>query len=328
MAGVRSMNTAITMQSHTENYLEERRRLGYRLRSQGTALRSFTRFIDSLSLEGPLTVETMAAWARRAKTHGDNPATWARRLQLLCPFARYLQQFDPLTEVPDSTTFGYRTQRLAPHIYSEQEMVDLLAAACRLDPDLRGATYEGLFGLLASTGLRVSEAVHLMDADVELKSGLLTVRQTKFAKSRQVPLHPSTVEALRRYRGLRNRHVAVTDEMMFFVGSRGRRRGCALGLRQVNRVFQRLRDQMGWVNRGAHTAPRIHDLRHTFVVRRVLLWHAQGVDVDQAMLALSTYIGHAKVTDTYWYLTGVPELMALVAGQFESLMPASEVHHA
>ena len=101
-----------------------------------------------------------------------------------------------------------------------------------------------------------------MDADVELKSGLLTVRQTKFAKSRQVPLHPSTVEALRRYRGLRNRHVAVTDEMTFFVGSRGRRRGCALGLRQVNRVFQRLRDQMGWVNRGAHAAPRIHDLRY------------------------------------------------------------------
>lgn len=108
------MNTAITMQSHAENYLEERRRLGYRLRSQGNALRSFVRYIDSLSLEGPLTVEIMAAWARRAKTHGDNPATWARRLQLLCPFARYLQQFDPRTEVPDSTTFGYRTQRLAP----------------------------------------------------------------------------------------------------------------------------------------------------------------------------------------------------------------------
>jgi len=323
MAGVRSMNTAITMQLHAENYLKERRQLGYRLRSQGNALRSFARYIDSLCLEGPLTVEIMVAWARRAKTHGDNPATWARRLKLLGPFARYLQQFDPLTEVPDSTTFGHPTQRLAPHIYSEQEMVDLLAAARHLEPDLRGATYEGLFGLLASTGLRVSEAVHLMDADVELRSGLLTVRQTKFAKSRQVPLHPSTVEALRRYRGLRNRHVAVTDEMTFFVGSRGRRRGCALGLRPVRRVFQRLRDQMGWGNRGAHAAPRIHDLRHTFVVRCVLLWHAQGVDVDQAMLALSTYVGHAKVTDTYWYLTGVPELMALAAGQFESLMPAS-----
>jgi len=322
------MNAPLTMQAHAENYLSERRRLGYQLRSPGHALRSFARYIDALGLEGPLTVEVMAAWARRAKTHGDNPATRARRLKLLRPFARYLQQFDPRTEVPDNTPFGRVGQRLAPHIYSEQEIVDLLAAARRLGPDLRGATYETLFGLLASTGLRVSEAVHLMDADVELKSGLLTVRQTKFAKSRQVPLHPSAVEALRRYGGLRNLHVTVTDETPFFVGTRGRHRGCALGLRQVNRVFQSLRSQLGWVNRGAHAAPRIHDLRHAFIVRRVMLWHAQGVDIDQAMLALSTYVGHAKVTDTYWYLTGVPELMALAAGKFESLKPDSEVNHA
>ncbi len=323
------MNIVITMQSHAENYLDERRRLGYRLRSPTYALRSFARYVDGLGLEGPLTVEVMAAWARRAKTHGDNPATWARRLKLLRPFARYLQQFDPRTEVPDNTPFGRVGQRLAPHIYSEQEIVDLLAAARRLGPVLRGATYEALFGLLAATGLRVSEAVHLTDADVELKSGLLTVRQTKFAKSRQVPLHPSAVEALRRYGGLRNLHVTVTDETPFFVGTRGRHRGCALGLRQVNRVFQSLRSQLGWVNRGAHADPRIHDLRHAFIVRRVMLWHAQGVDIDQAMLSLSTYVGHAKVTDTYWYLTGVPELMALAAGQFESLMPVKEeVNHA
>jgi len=322
------MNIVITMQSHAENYLSERRRLGYRLRSPAYALRSFARYIDNLGLEGPLTVEIMAAWARRAKTHGDNSATRARRLKLLRPFARWLQQFDPRTEVPDNTPFGRVGQRLTPHIYSEQEIVDLLAAARRLGPVLRGATYETLFGLLASTGLRVSEAVHLMDADVELKTGLLTVRQTKFAKSRQVPLHPSAVEALRRYGGLRNLHVTVTDETPFFVGTRGRRRGCALGLRQVNRVFQSLRSQLGWVNRGAHADPRIHDLRHAFIVRRVMLWHAQGVDIDQAMLALSTYVGHAKVTDTYWYLTGVPELMALAASRFESPIAVSEVRHA
>ena len=322
------MNAPLTMQAHAENYLSERRRLGYHLRSPGHALQSFAHYIDGLGLEGALTVEVMAAWARRAKTHGDNPATRARRLKLLRPFARYLQQFDPRTEVPDDTVFGRIGQRLAPHIYTEQEIVDLLAAARRVEPDLRGATYETLFGLLASTGLRVSEAVHLMDRDADLKSGILTVRETKFAKSRHVPLHPSTVEALGRYRALRNRHVSVTEETPFFVGSRGRRRGSALGLRQVHRVFQRLRELLVWVNRGAHAAPRIHDLRHTFVVRRVLLWHAQGVDIDQAMLALSTYIGHAKVTDTYWYLTGVPELMALAAQRFDSPMVVSEVHHA
>ena len=268
------MNTSVTMQSHAENYLEEHRRLGYGSRTTGYALRSFARYVDGLDLEGPLTIEVMAAWARRAKTNDDNPATWARRLKLLRPFARYLQQFDPRTEVPDDTVFGRVGQRLAPHIYTEQEIVDLLAAARRLGPDLRGATYEALFGLLAATGLRVSEAVHLMDADVDLKSGLLTIRQTKFAKSRQVPLHPSTVEALRGYCGLRNCHVVVTEETPFFVSSRGQRLGCALSLRQARRVFKGLRDQLGWVNRGAHAAPRIHDLRHTFVVRRVLLWHA------------------------------------------------------
>ena len=178
------------------------------------------------------------------------------------------------------------------------------------------------------TGIRISEAVHLMDADVDLKLGLLTIRQTKFAKSRQVPLHPSAMEALRHYRGLRNLSIAVTEETPFFVSTRGRRRGCALNLRQVRRVFNCLRNQLGWVNRGAHANPRIHDLRHTFVVRRLLLWHAQGVDIDQAMLSLSTYVGHAMVTNTYWYLTGAPELMALAAGQIESLMPDSEVHHA
>ena len=322
------MNAAITFQSHAENYLDERRRLGYRLRTPGNALRSFARYVDALGHEGPLTVEIMVAWARRAKTNSDIPATWARRLKLLRPFARYLQQFDPHTEVPDDTLFGGVGQRLAPHIYNEQEILDLLAAAHRLDPPLRGVTYETLFGLLAATGLRVSEAVHLTDADVDLNSALLSVRQTKFAKSRQVPLHSSTVEALRRYRRLRNRQITVTRETPFFAGTRGRRIGCALSLRQVRRVFQRLRDHLGWVNRGAHAAPRIHDLRHTFVVRRLLLWHAQDVDLDQAMLSLSTYVGHASVKDTYWYLTGVPELMALAAGKFQSLMAVQEGHHA
>jgi integrase len=256
------MNASVTMQSRAEDYLAERRRFGYGSRTTGYALRSFARYVDSLDLTGPLSVEVMAAWARRANTNGDNRTTWARRLKKRRPFARWLQQFDPRTEVPDATVFGRVGQRLAPHLYTEQEIVDLLAAARRLDPDLRGATYEALFGLLAATGPRVSEAVHLMDADVDLKSGLLTVRQTKFAKSRQVLLHPSTVEALRQYRGLRDLQIAVTEETPFFVGTRGRRRGYALNLRQVHRVFQNLREQLGWVNRGAHAAPRIHDLRH------------------------------------------------------------------
>jgi len=201
--------TLTTMQLHADNYLSERRRLGFSLRSTGYAVKSFARHIDDLGHQGPLTVEVMADWARRDKGNSDKPATWARRLAKIRMFAQYLRQFEPNTEVPDDTTFGRFGQRMAPHIYSDQEIVDLLAAARRLGPaqGLRGATYETLFGLIASTGLRVSEAVHLLDADVDLKSGILTIRRTKFAKSRQVPMHTSTVDALRRYHALRNLHV-------------------------------------------------------------------------------------------------------------------------
>ena len=324
------MNAPITMQTHAENYLNERRRLGFGLRNPGYAVISFARYIDALNSQEPLTVEIMADWARQDKGNSGKPSTWARRLKNLRSFCRYLQQFEPRTEVPDDSIFGRIGQRLAPHIYSEQEIIDLLAAAHNMGstiPGLRGATYETLFGLIASTGLRVSEAVHLLDTDVDLKSGMLTIRQTKFAKSRQVPMHPSTIEALRLYRSQRNSYIEVSDETPFFVGTRGRLLGHELSLRQVHRVFIGLRDHLGWLNRGAHSGPRIHDLRHTFVVRRVMLWHAQGVDIEPQMLALSTYVGHAMVTNTYWYLTGVPELMAVAAAKFEAFTQVPEVCH-
>jgi integrase len=313
------MNAHISLQARVSDYLAERRRLGFELGTMGLALASFARYVASVHHRGALTVDLMAEWARHDKWNRDNPQTWARRLKLLRPFARYLRQFDPRTEVPDESVFGPVPGRLAPHIYREEEIVDLLAAARELRPHdgLRPATFETLFGLIASTGLRVSEALDLLDADLDLKCAMLTVRQTKFAKSRQLQLHSSTVEALDRYRHLRIRQVRTTTEMTFFVGTRGQLLGQPLGDRQVHRVFNELRDKLGWVNRGAHDGPRIHDLRHSFAVRRVMLWHAQDIDVDQAMLSLSTYLGHAKVSNTYWYLTAVPELMALAGGKFE-----------
>lgn len=256
------MSARLSMQTRVRHFLAERRRLGFELTKTGLALRSFARYIDALGYHGPLTVEIMADWARRDKHNSTTPITWARRLKLLRPFARYLQQFEPRTEVPDESIFGPVDQRLAPHIYSEQEIVDLLRAARQLRPDLRGAGYEALFGLLAATGLRLSEALHLCDGDVDLKTGMLTVRLTKFAKSRQVPLHPSTIQALSRYRGLRNRYVERNPEGPFFVGTRGTRLGQRLQITNVDLIFAGLRKQLGWVNRGAHHAPRVHDLRH------------------------------------------------------------------
>lgn len=313
------MSPRISLQTRIDDYLAERRRLGFQLRSRDSLLASFARFVADQHHQGPLTVELMADWVRQGKGGQGTPATWAVRLARLRHFARYLRQFEPETEVPDELIFGPEPGRVAPHIYREEEIVELLEAARKLGPkgSLRPATFETLFGLMASTGLRVSEAIHLRDADVDLKRGMLTIRQTKFAKSRLLPVHPSTVAALARYRRQRVRHIPTTEGMPFLIGNRGKRLGKPLGERQVHRVFNTLRDSLGWANRGAHAAPRLHDLRHTFAVRRLMLWHADGTEVDQMMLALSTYLGHAEIFYTYWYLTAVPELMALAGGKFE-----------
>lgn len=318
----------VSLQTRIAQYSDERRRLGFSGRSEVYELRGFAKHVRSVGHRGPLTVEVMAQWAK-CDSHGSNdPLTWARRLKKLRTFLRWLQQFEPRTEVPDDSIFGCMPERLAPHIYSEQEIIDLLAAARRLGPvnGLRAHVYETLFGLIASTGMRISEALSLRNEDVNFKYGLLTIHQTKFGKSRQVPLHPSTVAALSRYLWIRNlAGDFAQDEAPLFIGTRGRRLGLPMDSRQVHRVFIALRTQLGWCNRGAHHAPRIHDLRHTFVVHRIMLWQAQGIDIDQAMLSLSTYVGHAMVTNTYWYLTAVPELMALAGQRFESYIDQVEM---
>lgn len=313
------MSAGVSLQARIEQYLVERRRVGFELRSMARGLACFAKHVDAVGHRGPLTVDLMAAWARQAKVNAFDRAASARRLKMLRPFTRWLRQFEPATEVPDEAVFGQIPGRTTPHICRESEIVELLAAARKLGPDggLRPAVMETLFGLIASTGLRISEALRLLDADVDLHASVMTIRHSKFGKSRLVPLHASAIEVLARYRVLRARYVPSTPELPFFVGSRGHWLGQPVGPRQVDRVFDQLRRQLGWVNRGNHGGPRVHDLRHSFAVRRLALWHAHGEDVGQQMLALSTYLGHVKVSSTYWYLTGVPELMALLGKRFE-----------
>lgn len=310
--------------SRVQQFLDERRRLGFKLQAAFRMLPAFERFVASANHTGPLTIDLMVQWASQVHDRHmvDGQAdrgTVARRLVVLRPFMRWLQQFEPATEVPDDSSVGALPGRVAPHIYCEAEMVALLEAARQLGPSdgLRAATYTTLFGLLASTGLRISEALNLNDVDVDLDGALLTIRQTKFGKSRQVLLHPSAIGPLATYRALRRQHVRSSLNTTFFVSSRGVRLGAPLGDRQAHRMFEQLRRQLGWVDRGGHGQPRIHDIRHSFAVRRLILWHEQGVDLDQRMLALSTYMGHVKISNTYWYLSGVQELMALVGAKFE-----------
>lgn len=261
------MSARTSLQARVELYLVERSRLGFCGRDDACTLRSFARHVQASGHRGPLTVEVMAEWARCDRRGSSEPHTWARRLKKLRSFMRWLQQFESRTEVPDNAIFGRLPERQTPHIYSEQEIVDLLAAARRLGPapGLRGMVFETLFGLLASTGLRIGEALALRNLDVDLKAGMLSIHQTKFGKSRHVPMHPSTLDALRRYRWMRDLcGEPVAPDGAFFVGTRGRRRGLPLGDRQVHRVFGELRTELGWHNRGTHHATRIHDLRQTF----------------------------------------------------------------
>jgi len=250
------MSTHMGLQARVDDYLAERHRLGFQLISLDTLLADFATFVADRHHHGPLTVDLMVDWARKGKGGLGTRETWYRRMAVLRRFIRYLQQFEPQTEMPEASIFGPEPGRVAPHIYREEEIVELMAAARQIGPrgSLRPATFDTLFGLMASTGLRISEAIHLRDADVDLRRGMLIVRQTKFAKSRQLPLHPSTVEALARYWRQRKRYVPTTVDPPFFIGSRGRRLGQPLGERQIHRVFNSLRDRLDWVNRGAHAA--------------------------------------------------------------------------
>ena len=319
------MTPAPTFQAQVQHYLEERRRLGFALAIPGTQLMAFACHLDQAGHRGPLTMAAILGWVQGRATRATS-FTWARRLDVVRPFARHLARTIAGTAVPERGRFGPSHRRLTPHIYTEAELGGLLVAAGRLPPSgtLRPATYKTFFGLVAATGLRLSEALRLCCDDVDLVGSVLTVRQTKFAKSRLVPLHPTTAAELTRYDELRRRHVPAAPGAPFFVSAKG----IALASRTVHDVFARIRSELGWVARGTHPAPRIHDLRHTFICRRVALWQAHGTDLDHAMLALSTYVGHAKVSDTYWYLTAVPELMAGAGRRFEGFAcPVEEGRH-
>ena len=226
------MSALSSLQSRVEKFLDERRRLGFSDSNDGYSLRSLAHHVRAVGHRGPSTVEVMADWARLDSHGSSDPHTWARRLKKLRTFMRWLQQFEPRTEVPDDAIFGRLPERQAPHIYSEQEIVDLLAGARRLGPapGLRGAVFETLFALIASTGLRIGEALSLRNVDVDFKAGRLSIHQTKFGKLRQVPMHPSTVDALRRYRWMRDlAGEPAAEDAAFFIGTRGRRRGLPLG---------------------------------------------------------------------------------------------------
>lgn len=301
----------------SKEYLQLRRNLGYKLRSVASALRSFVAFAERENASY-ITTDLALRWAQEP-LHAQ-PATWASRLRTVRRFAIWLSASDPRTQVPPVGLLPHRYGRKRPYIYSDAEIKKLVQTACQLPSaaGLKGHTYSTIFGLLAVTGLRISEALALDREDVNLDEGILRIRRTKFGKSRLVAVHESTRQILADYARARDRVIRRPATAAFFLSEGGSRVtewatrynfanvSREIGLRSPNKVC-----------RHGH-GPRLHDMRHRFAVCTLLNWYRAGIDVEREIPKLATYLGHVHVNETYWYIEAVPELLQLATRRLES----------
>ena len=292
------------------DYLSIRRALGFRLERSEKLL---DQFIDYLEREGVDHVrsEHALAWARQPA--GAKEYWWARRLKVVRVFARYLVTIDPASEVPPSDLLPYHHPRATPYLYSDADVNALLAATRTLYTPLRRATYRTLLGLLSVTGMRVGEAIALNREDLNTIDGLITIRKGKFGKSRQNPLHPTTIDALDDYLHERDRRYLDSPNQALFISGTGAR----VLYSNVQRTFGQLVKQAGLRPRSRTCRPRLHDFRHTAAVNALLDAYRSGADVQARLPLLSTYLGHVNPASTYWYLSAAPELLALAGERLE-----------
>jgi integrase/recombinase XerD len=303
-------NDVVTgLEEQLGDYLTMRRALGYKLTHQARLLDSFVGYLEDHDASW-VSVELAVAWALLPVD--ADPVWWAQRLGAVRSFAKHLRSLDARNEVPPKDLLAHRARRVTPHIYSHDEIDALMTAARGIHSPFKAATFETLIGLLAATGMRVGEAINLDSADVDLEHAVVIVTNTKFGKSRAVPLHTSTVAALDTYAQQRRVRWPSPHADSFFVSTVGTR----LIHTSINAVFRKLIADTG-IKRPGERRPRPHDLRHTFAIRVLLGWYRDGEDVQARLPSLSTYLGHTKPTSTYWYLSAVPELMAIAAERLD-----------
>ncbi|MBL8217967.1 MAG: tyrosine-type recombinase/integrase [Bryobacterales bacterium] len=305
--------TGADLENHLERYLELRRALGFEMRMEDRQLRDFLAFLQGHMLPEPMMAQAAIEWA--SSRGGQN---WqSKRLSMARCFLVHLRAHQPGVQVPASGIIPCAV-RPTPYIYSEAQIAALMKAASELGPadSLRPYTYATLVGLLASCGLRPGEAVRLRDADVELEAAppRMTIRETKFRKSRLVPVDSSTADALRKYASTRKRLGYDGLAQTFFVSESG----APLAYSTVGATFLKMVRGLGLHGPVRSFGPNLRCLRHTFAVRRLLHWYRQGMDVNELLPHLSVYLGHAKPQNTYWYLTATPELLREAASRFES----------
>lgn len=314
--------TAAAVHAGLERYLALRRAFGFAMRAEEALLRDFVRVVEARGLAGPLRAQLALDWAGGVPGR-CSPGHRARRLSVVRGFLIHLRAARPETEVPGPGLLA-RAGRGTPHIFAEAEIAALMAAAQQLGPRgaLRPQTLATLIGLLASAGLRAGEAIRLRCADVDLAAAppCLRILQTKFRKSRLVPLHPTTAAALRAYAAHRRRLGYDGRCDCFFVSERGG----PLNYPGTARTFATLARRLGLRGPAGTPGPGLHALRHAFAVRRLIAWYRDGADLLGRLPELSVYLGHARPEETYWYLTATPGLLGAAADRFERYAGAGE----
>jgi integrase len=299
-----------TLGEHVDDYLRLRRGLGFKLERHGQILPQLVAYLETAGAR-TVTSELAISWARLPT--GAHPRHWAARLAIARGFAAYLQTIDPATEVPPAGVFAVRYQRPTPYLWSQGDICRLLEAARALRPPLKAASFEALFGLLAVTGMRVGEAIALEVDDVDLDKEVITIREplAKLERARLVPLHPTTVEALDHYARTRERLCPKPRSTTFFLSGTGTR----IDRSQASKTLRKITIALGLRTETVH--PRAHDLRHSFALSTLIDWQRSGVQINEQIAVLSTYLGHVSPAETYWYLTATPELMGLAAQRLE-----------
>lgn len=300
----------IALQPALADYLAVRRTLGYKLQRTEKLLQQFIAYLEAVGAHH-VTVDAALAWAT-LPADGD-VSWWTGRLTVVRRFATYLRSLDPETEVPPTDLLPGRSHRAVPYLYNDQEIVALMDATRILRFPLRMLTYRTLIGLLAVTGMRVGEAIRLDRADLDLEHGLVTIHLSKFGKSRELPLHSTTLDALTDYLGRRDELHSHPKAPSLFISPAGTRlRYC-----NVHWTFLRLVREAGLTPRSTTCRPRPHDLRHSFAVKTILDAYRANADVAARLPLLSTYLGHVNPAHTYWYLSAAPELLALAGQRLE-----------
>ena len=301
----------MSLQQAVDEYLSLRRHLGFTLEKAGHLLPDFATYMEQAGAS-TVTIDLALAWAKQP---ADRSAGWWQdRLSMVRGFSRYLHGIDPSHEIPPVALLPRVRHRDVPHIYTEAEINRLMSAARSLAPDPRATTYTTVIGLLAATGMRSGEAIRLDRNDIDWGEGILSIRFTKFGKSRQLVLHPTTVDALRRYDGQRHTWCPRPQTPAFFISASGAR----LRHGNLNNAFRELVKRAGLEPESGVRRPRPHDLRHTFVVNTLVDWYRSGLDINSKMHLLSTYLGHTHPRHTYWYVSATPQLLALAMQRLET----------